>query len=127
MTAPDSPDAGPSAGPSVGPSVGTSVGTAEPIPASRGELVVVTGMTGAGRSTAAKELEDLGYFVVDNLPPALVEDVVGMVDESHGRDQSIAVVVDVRSGSFFESLREVLVKGVTHRRTTLLFLEADDD
>jgi UPF0042 nucleotide-binding protein len=92
-----------------------------------GELVVVTGMTGAGRSTAAKELEDLGYFVVDNLPPALVEDVVRMVDESHGRDQSIAVVVDVRSGSFFESLREVLVKGVTHRRTTLLFLEADDD
>ena len=93
----------------------------------RGELVVVTGMTGAGRSTAAKELEDLGYFVVDNLPPALVEDVVRMVDESHGRSQSIAVVVDVRSGSFFESLREVLVKGVTHRRTTLLFLEADDD
>ncbi len=40
-----------------------------------GELVVVTGMTGAGRSTAAKELEDLGYFVVDNLPPALLPDV----------------------------------------------------
>jgi RNase adapter protein RapZ len=93
----------------------------------QGELVVVTGMTGAGRSTAAKELEDLGFFVVDNLPPALVKDVVRMVDESHGPGQSIAVVVDVRSGSFFESLREVLAEGVTHRRTTLLFLEADDD
>src|SRR5919199_3548989 len=92
-----------------------------------GELVVVTGMTGAGRSTAAKELEDLGYFVVDNLPPALVEDVVRMVDDSHGHEQSIAVVVDVRSGSFFDTLGEVVERGVQGRRTTLLYLEADDD
>ncbi len=92
-----------------------------------GELVVVTGMTGAGRSTAAKELEDLGYFVVDNLPPALVPDVVRMVDEVHGDVMSIAVVVDVRSGSFFESLREILARDALTRRTTLLFLEAADD
>ena len=64
----------------------------------RGQLVVVTGMTGAGRSTAAKELEDLGFFVVD-----------------------------VRSGSFFSSLQEVLAQGTTGRQTTLLFLEANDD
>jgi RNase adapter protein RapZ len=96
-------------------------------PDSRGELVVVTGMTGAGRSTAAKELEDLGYFVVDNLPPRLVPDVVRMVDDTHGVAQSIAVVVDVRSGSFFDSLREVVKAGVEDRRTTLLYLEADDD
>ena len=57
-----------------------------------GELVVVTGMRGAGRSTAAKELEDLGYFVVDNLPPELVTAVVRLVDEQKGRDQPIAVV-----------------------------------
>ncbi len=93
----------------------------------QGELIIVTGMTGAGRSTAAKELEDLGYFVVDNLPPTLVQDMVRMVEETHGTEQSIAVVVDVRSGSFFESLREVVAKGFTGRRTTLLFLEADDD
>ncbi len=92
-----------------------------------GELVVVTGMTGAGRSTAAKELEDLGYFVVDNLPPALVPDVVRMVDELHGAAMSIAVVVDVRSGSFFDSLREILAHHTLERRTTLLFLEAADD
>jgi UPF0042 nucleotide-binding protein len=84
-------------------------------------------MTGAGRSTAAKELEDLGFFVVDNLPPTLVPDVVAMVEEVHGPDQSIAVVVDVRSGSFFGSLREVLNQRVGDRTTTLLFLEADDD
>jgi UPF0042 nucleotide-binding protein len=93
----------------------------------RGELVVVTGMTGAGRSTAAKELEDLGFFVVDNLPPQLVPDVVRLVDESQGVLQPIAVVVDVRSGSFFGSLREVLAQGKTGRRTTLLFLEATDE
>jgi UPF0042 nucleotide-binding protein len=103
------------------------LGAAELRAAPRGELVVVTGMTGAGRSTAAKELEDLGFFVVDNLPPTLVPDVVRMVDESHGPDQAIAVVVDVRSGSFFESLRQVMAQDVVGRRTTLLFLEADDD
>ena len=68
--------------------------TAEDTEDEYGELVVVTGMTGAGRSTAAKELEDLGYFVVDNLPPRLVGDVVRMVDDTHGVEQSIAVVVD---------------------------------
>jgi len=95
--------------------------------AARGELVVVTGMTGAGRSTAAKELEDLGFYVVDNLPPQLVSQVVHLVDESRGTDQPVAVVVDVRTGSFFASLREVVAHGSTGRRTTLLFLEANDD
>ena len=52
-------------------------------PVQPGELVVVTGMTGAGRSPAAKELEDLGYFVVDNLPPSLLPDVVRLVDHPH--------------------------------------------
>ncbi len=93
----------------------------------RGEVVVVTGMTGAGRSTAAKELEDLGFFVVDNLPPQLVADVVRLVDETRGPMQPVAVVVDVRSGSFFTGLQEVLAQGSTGRRTTLLFLEANDE
>jgi UPF0042 nucleotide-binding protein len=92
-----------------------------------GELVIVTGMTGAGRSTAAKELEDLGYFVVDNLPPELVSEVVHLVDEQKGRDQPIAVVVDVRGGTSFHSLREQLAKHLPTRRTSMLFLEADDD
>jgi UPF0042 nucleotide-binding protein len=92
-----------------------------------GELVIVTGMTGAGRSTAAKELEDLGFFVVDNLPPTLVRDVVRLVDDSRGIHQPIAVVVDVRSGAFFDSLQANRHQGVTGRPTTLLFLEATDD
>jgi UPF0042 nucleotide-binding protein len=92
-----------------------------------GELVVVTGMTGAGRSTAAKELEDLGFYVIDNLPPSLLRDVVRLVDESRGVEQPIAVVVDVRSGSFFDSLRANLAQRATGRKATLLFLDATDD
>jgi UPF0042 nucleotide-binding protein len=93
----------------------------------KGELVVVTGMTGAGRSTAAKELEDLGFFVVDNLPPELVGDVVRLIDDKQGVDQPVAAVVDVRAGIFFESLREQLAAQFPTRRTTLLYLEAADD
>ena len=92
-----------------------------------GELVVVTGMTGAGRSTAAKELEDLGYFVVDNLPPELVTEVVRLVDEKMGRAQPIAVVVDVRGGIRFHALREQIALHLPTRRASVLFLEADDD
>ncbi len=94
---------------------------------SPGPLVVVTGMTGAGRSTAAKELEDLGFYVVDNLPPNLLSDVVRLVDESHGPAQPVAVVVDVRSGSFFLGLRSALAHGVAGRDATLVFLDASDE
>ena len=99
----------------------------ESVAEGKGELVVVTGMTGAGRSTAAKELEDLGFFVVDNLPPELVADVVRLIDEKQGIDQPVAAVVDVRAGIFFESLREQLAGQFPTRRTTLLYLEAADD
>ena len=92
-----------------------------------GELVVVTGMTGAGRSTVAKELEDLGFYVVDNLPPSLVPDVVRLVDELRGPLQRIAVVVDVRSGAFFEQLLGQVSGPIHGRQTTLVFLDADDE
>lgn len=92
----------------------------------QGELVIVTGMTGAGRSTAAKELEDLGYYVVDNLPPEMVADLVGLIDSRRGVDQPVACVVDVRSGVNFFELRSSIAKEITSRITTVLFLEADD-
>jgi len=93
----------------------------------QGDLVVVTGMTGAGRSTAAKELEDLGFYVVDNLPPSLLPAVVRLVDQNLGREQAMAVVVDVRSGSFFHTLHAQLAQGAIGRRTTLVFLDATDE
>jgi len=92
-----------------------------------GELVVVTGMTGAGRSTAAKELEDLGFYVVDNLPPSLLPEVVRLVDASRGPQQPVAVVVDVRSGAFFDQLQESLAQRQIGRRATLVFLDAGDE
>lgn len=99
----------------------------DPDPSAEGELVIVTGMTGAGRSTAAKELEDLGFFVVDNLPPELVREVVRLVNQRHGRHQPVAAVVDVRAGEFFRGLTRALGEGTLGRRATLVFLEAEDD
>ncbi|TNM39614.1 RNase adapter RapZ [Nocardioides albidus] len=103
------------------------MGTMTPMDDTHGQLVVITGMTGAGRSTAAKELEDLGFFVVDNLPPSLLPEVVRLVDESHGPAQPVAVVVDVRSGSFFQGLRSAIAHGVSGRTTSLVFLDATDE
>ena len=65
-------------------------------------------MSGAGRSTAAKCLEDLGWFVVDNLPPALIPTMVELGARSQGNVARIAVVVDVRGRRFFDNLRESL-------------------
>jgi UPF0042 nucleotide-binding protein len=101
--------------------------TTEDATARPGELVVVTGMTGAGRSTAAKELEDLGFYVIDNLPPELIKDVIRLVDAGRGAEQPVAVVTDVRSGEFFESLAENLAHGASGRHATLVFLEASDE
>jgi RNase adapter protein RapZ len=91
-------------------------------------LVVITGMSGAGRSLAAKALEDLGFFVVDNLP---VEMIAGVVEratsQERGRDR-VAVVVDARSGLEFASLRSELAElNAAGLPVTTLFLDADDD
>jgi UPF0042 nucleotide-binding protein len=92
------------------------------------QLVVVTGLSGAGRSTAAKALEDLGWFVVDNLPPALLPTMVDLGARSAGAVDRIAAVVDVRSRAFTSDLRTALEetagRGV-HAR--VLFLEASDE
>jgi UPF0042 nucleotide-binding protein len=92
------------------------------------DLVVITGLSGAGRSTAAKCLEDLGWFVVDNLPPALVATMIELASRSQGSVDKIAVVVDLRSRGFTSdvsaALRELDRAGL---RIRVLFLEAADD
>ena len=92
------------------------------------DLVVVTGLSGAGRSTAAKCLEDLGWFVVDNLPPSLLATMVELASRSQGSVHKIAVVVDVRSRGFTSDVREALVdldsKGL---RPRVVFLEASNE
>ena len=92
------------------------------------QVVVVTGLSGAGRSTAAKCLEDLGWFVVDNLPPSLLPTMVDLGSRSQGAVGKIAVVVDVRSRAFSSDLRTALDEiGRLGVRPQVLFLEAGDD
>jgi len=91
------------------------------------QLAIITGLSGAGRSTAAKCLEDLGWFVVDNLPPALLATLADLGSRSHGAVGRIAAVVDVRGRAFFPDLRASLdalaSRGVQPR---VVFLEASD-
>lgn len=92
------------------------------------EVVIVSGLSGAGRSTAAKCMEDLGYFVVDNLPPELIVTMVDLGNRSHGAVTRIAIVLDVRSRVFFADLREVILElDAAGHRPRVLFLEASDD
>ena len=97
------------------------------VPVNALETIVVTGLSGAGRSTAAKCLEDLGYFVVDNLPPELIATMVDLGSRSRGAVTKIAVVMDVRSRAFSSDLRAVIddlaSRGLAPR---VLFLEASD-
>lgn len=91
------------------------------------ELLAITGMSGAGRSTAAAVVEDLGWFVVNNLPPALLANLLEAVD-SHEQGDRLAVVADVRSRGFPTHLTTALDRAQQAGiRTRLLFLEADDD
>ncbi len=89
------------------------------------ELLIITGMSGAGRSTVAHSLEDLGWYVVDNLPPALLANLIDLVE---GSVKQIAVVIDVRGRAFFDdltrSLAEIGEQGVGRK---ILFVDASDE
>ncbi|EFL06605.1 RNase adapter RapZ [Amycolatopsis albidoflavus] len=91
------------------------------------EVAVVSGLSGAGRSTAAKCLEDLGWFVVDNLPPELIATMVELGAQARGAITKVAVVMDVRSRAFTDDLASV-IKDLDARgyKPRVLFLEATD-
>jgi UPF0042 nucleotide-binding protein len=90
-------------------------------------LVIVTGMSGAGKTQVVRTMEDLGYFCVDNLPPMLIPKFAELCIQSAGRVSKIALVVDIRGGDFFDKLVQVLEdmehQGYVHE---VLFLEASD-
>ncbi|MFT8788231.1 MAG: RNase adapter RapZ [Bifidobacterium psychraerophilum] len=99
-----------------------------PAPADDFEVLLVTGMSGAGRSHAANSVEDMGWYVVDNLPPKLLVPLVDMMTSSGSKVHKLAAVIDVRSRSYFDDLAAVLSHlddlGVKYR---ILFLDADDE
>ncbi|NCZ57984.1 MAG: RNase adapter RapZ [Actinobacteria bacterium] len=89
------------------------------------EVVIITGMSGAGRSTVAHAMEDHGWYVIDNLPPSLLLSVCDMTERSA---DSIAVVIDVRGRQFFDdlnrSLAELAERGISRK---IIFVDAADD
>jgi len=97
----------------------------EPVTASQ-EVLIVTGMSGAGRSTAGNALEDIGYYVVDNLPPQMLRPLLELASSSQGELPRLAAIVDIRGRNFFKDLRAIVsdVKHVSHVR--VLFLDATD-
>jgi RNase adapter protein RapZ len=90
------------------------------------DIVIITGMSGAGRSTAARSLEDLGWYVVDNLPPALLPTMLDLADRA--ALAGVAAIVDVRSRAFSTDLKSAIAslaaRGVSPQ---VVFLEASDD
>ncbi len=90
------------------------------------DVMIVTGMSGAGRSTVGNALEDLGWYVVDNLPPQMLKPLVELAGRAGTSLPKIAAVVDVRGGDFFSELRDILQTFGTGPRLRVLFLEATD-
>lgn len=89
-------------------------------------FVIITGLSGAGKTLALRHLEDLGYFCVDNLPPALISKFAELCNQSSV--ERVAVVMDIRGGEFFDSLAEALLfLKSNHYQYEILFLEADDE
>ena len=91
------------------------------------EMLIVTGMSGAGRSTVGNALEDLGWYVVDNLPPQMLRPLVELAQHAGNSLPRIAAVVDVRGGKLFSDVQEAIESLRNNAMVRVLFLEATDD
>jgi UPF0042 nucleotide-binding protein len=90
------------------------------------ELLIVTGMSGAGRSTVGNALEDLGWYVVDNLPPQMIKPLTELAEKDGGALPKIAAVVDVRGGKLFTDAQEAVQAIRRKTKSRVLFLDATD-
>lgn len=92
-------------------------------------LIIITGMSGAGKTVAIQSLEDLGYFCVDNLPPILIPKFVELIVQSGGKMNKVALVIDLRGREFFEALSESLdlLNNLEMIKYEIIFLDADDN
>jgi len=92
------------------------------------EFLIITGLSGAGKSLATHTLEDLGFFCVDNLPPALIPKFAEIIKESEGRIRRVALVIDIRGGEFFDALGTALASlDASGIRFQIVFLDASDE
>lgn len=93
------------------------------------KFIIITGMSGAGKTEAIRILEDLGFFCVDNLPPALISKFAELCLQSDGKINKVALVIDIRGGDFFDDLLKELSVLEEERfiNYEILFLEAADD
>ena len=91
-------------------------------------LIIITGMSGAGKTLAVQSLEDLGFFCVDNLPPVLIPKFAELIDQSKGKIGKVALVIDLRGREFFTALSESLnyIKDHFTIHCEILFLDATD-
>ncbi|CCI82746.1 RNase adapter RapZ [Lactobacillus hominis] len=92
------------------------------------QLLIVTGMSGAGKTVAIKSLEDMGYFVVDNLPPELLGSFWELINSSDDFSK-VAVVIDLRARSFYKDLKTEVnsLEDSQNVQSTIVFLDASDD
>ena len=90
------------------------------------EMLIVTGMSGAGRSTVGNALEDLGWYVVDNLPPQMLRPLVELVERAGASLPRIAAIVDIRGRDFFSELRDIIQALRTGVNVRVVFLDATD-
>lgn len=92
------------------------------------DFIIITGMSGAGKSRAVDALEDIGFFCVDNIPPKLIRTFAQLILQSQEKRDKVAVVTDIRAGNFFddflESLDELKAMGCDYK---LLFIEASNE
>ncbi|WP_440115294.1 RNase adapter RapZ [Paenibacillus sp. QZ-Y1] len=98
-------------------------------PGTGATLIIITGMSGAGKTIAVQSLEDLGFFCVDNLPPVLIPKFAELIEQSNGKIGKVALVIDLRGREFFTALSESLNYIKNHHYTThceILFLDATD-
>ncbi len=93
------------------------------------QIVIITGMSGAGKTVAVQSFEDLGYFCIDNLPPTLLPKFIEMVNETDGKLTKLALVMDLRGRDFFDSLFPAIdaLGQNEHVQPKVLFLDAKDD
>lgn len=92
------------------------------------QMVIITGMSGAGKTVAMQSFEDLGFFCVDNLPPALLPKFVELMEESHGKLNKVALVMDLRGREFFDQLFSTLdqLPVHSHIQPQIIYLESKD-